>query len=197
MAILSGARNQGNSDLAQRIFNKIQLTFSNQHAGIVTTASVLLANTFATAEDIKKSSKIKGTIYESNIKKTCGISWTEVNGELVVSVKFSNFNQEIASPIFFISNSFLFEEFRAHDRRNPRSSEMYEELNRLSNELINAEHQFDASWITRPIANDESITSVLCGHSEKLALAYNLIQKSIPSPIQITENLRVCDDCRS
>jgi len=92
---------------------------------------------------------------------------------------------------------FFFQQFRAHDRSHPRSSEIYEELNRLSAELIKHGHQFDASWITRPIANDENVASVLCGHSERLALAFNFIHKSIPSLIQSTKNLRVCGDCRS
>ncbi|CAF5182210.1 unnamed protein product, partial [Rotaria magnacalcarata] len=37
--------------------------------------------------------------------------------------------------------------------------------------------------------------SVLCGHSEKLAIAFNFIQHSRPSSMQITKNLRVCGDC--
>ena len=42
----------------------------------------------------------------------------------------------------------------------------------------------------------ESIESVLNGHSERLALAFNFIQRPIPTRIQITKNLRICGDCR-
>ncbi|CAF5131743.1 unnamed protein product, partial [Rotaria sp. Silwood1] len=56
-------------------------------------------------------------------------------------------------------------------------------------------HTFDSSWITRKLDTYESIQSVLCGHSEKLAIAFNLIQRPIPSTIQITKNLRICGDC--
>ena len=66
----------------------------------------------------------------------------------------------------------------------------------MSAELIENGYRFDSSWITRPIKEYESIQSVLCGHSEKLAIAYNFIQRPIPSVIQITKNLRVCGDCR-
>lgn len=43
---------------------------------------------------------------------------------------------------------------------------------------------------------DETVESVLNGHSERLALAFNFIHDPIPSPIQITKNLRICGDCR-
>ena len=43
---------------------------------------------------------------------------------------------------------------------------------------------------------DETIASLLCGHSERLAIAFNFIQNPVPSRIQIVKNLRVCGDCR-
>ena len=91
---------------------------------------------------------------------------------------------------------FSFQEFRAHDRSHPRSPEIYAELGRLSDEMKEHGHQYDSSWVIRPLKDDETIESVLCGHSEKLAIAYNLIQQPRPSFIQITKNLRVCGDCR-
>jgi hypothetical protein len=63
-------------------------------------------------------------------------------------------------------------------------------------ELIKDGHKFDASWISRPIRQDETYISVLCGHSEKLALAFHLIDQPSPSFIQITNNIRLCGDCR-
>jgi hypothetical protein len=66
----------------------------------------------------------------------------------------------------------------------------------MADELIEYGHKFDSTWITRPMNEDETIESVLCGHSEKLALAYNFIQRTKPSIIHMTKNLRVCGDCR-
>jgi len=91
----------------------------------------------------------------------------------------------------------IFQQCKAHDRSYCRSSEIYAEIDRLTRELVEYGHTFDASWITRPLREDESIESVLCGHSEKLAIAYNFIQRPVPSIIQITKNLRVCGDCRT
>ena len=73
---------------------------------------------------------------------------------------------------------------------------MYAELDRLSKELEENGHQYDPSWITRPLQNDETVESVLCGHSERLAIAFNLMQQPQPTFIQLTKNLRICGDCR-
>ncbi len=63
-------------------------------------------------------------------------------------------------------------------------------------ELKEHGYQCDASWISRPMMNDETEESILSGHSERLAIAFNLIQHPIPTRIQIMNNLRVCGDCR-
>ncbi len=69
-------------------------------------------------------------------------------------------------------------------------------MKQIANELIEHGHKFDASWITRQIHEGETIESILCGHSEKLAIAFNFIRGRRPSFIQVTKNLRICGDCR-
>jgi len=69
-------------------------------------------------------------------------------------------------------------------------------MKKISNELIEYGHKFDESWITRQMNDGETIESILCGHSEKLAIAFNFIKGRRPSFIQVTKNLRVCGDCR-
>ncbi len=66
----------------------------------------------------------------------------------------------------------------------------------MSHELVQHGFQFDPSWITRGLREDETIESVLCGHSEKLAIAFHFIRGRRPSFIQATKNLRICGDCR-
>ena len=87
-------------------------------------------------------------------------------------------------------------EFQAHDRSHRQSDEIYAETERMANDLREAGHQFDSSWVTRPLQPDETIETVLCGHSERLALAFHFIQKPTPTFIQLTKNLRICGDCR-
>ncbi|CAF2087329.1 unnamed protein product [Rotaria magnacalcarata] len=88
-------------------------------------------------------------------------------------------------------------QFKAHDRSHSRSKEIYADAERISSELIKHGHNYDSSWITRPLHENETIESVLCAHSERLAIAFNFIQETKPSFIQITKNLRVCGDCRN
>lgn len=86
--------------------------------------------------------------------------------------------------------------FHAHDRSHPRSAEIYDQVNEMSTKLKEHGHEYDSAWVTRPLNNNESVESMLCGHSEKLAIAFNLMQRPQPTFIQITKNLRVCGDCR-
>ncbi|CAF1176710.1 unnamed protein product [Didymodactylos carnosus] len=170
MAILSAARNQRNPSLAQKIFDHIQAHFHDQQY-YVTPAAVLLANTYALSGHWSTASDIRMKINQSGMKKMAGLSWTVIDGKIV--------------------------KFRAHDRSHRRSEEIYAELERLTNELIKHGYKCDTSWITRPMTNDETGESVLSGHSERLAIAFNLIQRPIPARIQIMKNLRVCGDCHT
>jgi hypothetical protein len=57
-------------------------------------------------------------------------------------------------------------------------------------------YQPDSTWVTRPLLGDETIEIILCGHSERLALAWNFVVNPNAIFIQITKNLRICGDCR-
>ena len=86
--------------------------------------------------------------------------------------------------------------FRAHDHTHPLSEEIYDEVKRMTDELVQHGHRFDPAWLTRLLGEHETIESVLCGHSEKLAIAFHFIRGRRPSFIQVTKNLRICGDCR-
>ena len=59
------------------------------------------------------------------------------------------------------------------------------------------EHGYEpnAGSVARPRQDDESVEAALCGYSEKLAIAYNLIEVTQPSVIELTNNLRIGADC--
>ncbi|CAF0805328.1 unnamed protein product [Adineta ricciae] len=168
MALLSGARNAKNSDLAEKTFHRIQKHFPQLKDRIVA-ASVLLANVYASIGQIDQSFSLKKQLSQSGLKKTSGVSYNEVNGKIYA--------------------------FRAHDSSHPQSKEIYEEIDKINQELISHGHDYDSSWITRPLHSDETVESVLCGHSERLAIAWNFVVHPNASRIQITENLRICGDC--
>ncbi|CAF0885705.1 unnamed protein product [Adineta ricciae] len=168
MALLSGARNVNDSHLAQDIYNRMKKLFP-QNADPLTAAAVLLTNVYASSGDMRKASDIQNQLQSSGAKKKVGLSWTAVNGQLF--------------------------QFRAHDRSHPRSTEIYAEIKKISDELIQHGFQYDSTWITRPLNEHETIESALCGHSERLAIAWNFVGNPHTKRIQVTKNLRVCGDC--
>ena len=86
MSILSAARNQRNPLLAQKIYDRIQ-PYLNDEKNYATSATVLLANTYALAGDLTTASMIRTQMNQSGWKKLAGLSWTVVNGKVVVSLK--------------------------------------------------------------------------------------------------------------
>ncbi len=86
VAILSAARNQRNPLLAQKIYDRIQPYLKDQEI-YATSATVLLANTYALAGDLTAASMIRMKMNQSGLKKLPGLSWTVVNGKIVVNRK--------------------------------------------------------------------------------------------------------------
>ncbi|CAF3118875.1 unnamed protein product, partial [Rotaria sp. Silwood2] len=110
-------------------------------------SAILLANVYSSLDEHQQGRDFRSNqIRELKEKVKEGLSWTEVNGEIV--------------------------QFTAHDHSHPRSSEIYDELDRLSAELIEHGYKFDST------------------------IAFNFIQRPIPSIIQVTKNLRICGDCQ-
>jgi len=50
-------------------------------------------------------------------------------------------------------------------------------------------------WITREPTDDRNIEETIQQHSERLAIAFCLISTPESTRIQLTKNLRICDDC--
>ncbi|CAF1149845.1 unnamed protein product [Rotaria sordida] len=169
MSMLSSARSARNTSLSRKIFDRIQSNFSDVQS-CLTSVTVLLADTYALSGNKLIASNIRTKLSQSSMKKAVGYSWTVISGKIF--------------------------KFRAHDRSHPCSQEIYVELDRLQNELIEHGYKYDESWIIRPLENGETAQSILSGHSERLAIALNLIQRPTPTRIQIVNNLRICGDCR-
>ncbi len=190
MALLSGARNCRDSVLSEKIYNRMKILFSDQKDALKSGA-ILLGNTYSALGDYEKAETIRSNrINEYGKKVRPGLSWTEVDGEIVVKRFLSIINKIYKQLIWF------FQAFTAHDRSHLFSEEIHAEMKQIAKELIEHGHKFDGSWITREMHEGETIESSLCGHSEKLAIAFNFIRGRKPSFIQVTKNLRICGDCR-
>jgi len=83
---LSGARNQKNSYLSQQIFDRMKKLFPALHNQLAT-ASILLANVYASSGEMEKASDIRIQLHKSGIKKQVGLAWTAPNGQIFVSLQ--------------------------------------------------------------------------------------------------------------
>ncbi|CAF1495639.1 unnamed protein product, partial [Rotaria sordida] len=168
-AILSGARNSHQHILSKKIYDRMKILFPDEKETLKS-GSILLCNTYSSVGDYQEAVNIRSKrIRELGIKVKPGVSWTEFNGEIL--------------------------EFKVNDRSHPQSKEIHAKAKYISGVLIKYGYNYDSSWITRPLREDETIESVLCTHSEQLAIAYHFVQQENPKFIQITKNLRVCGNC--
>ncbi|GKC15688.1 pentatricopeptide repeat-containing protein [Tanacetum coccineum] len=76
--------------------------------------------------------------------------------------------------------------FTARDKSHPESDVIYHKLAQINDTLKRVEGY-----------TEKDKAEMLNGHSERLAIAYGLLNTSEGTPIRITKNLRVCDDCHA
>ncbi|KAL6041304.1 Pentatricopeptide repeat protein [Balamuthia mandrillaris] len=131
---------------------------------------VVLSNIFAAAGQWADVEKVRNEMKERKVKKEPGRSWITVDGQV---------------------HSFV-----VKDCSHPRSVEIYQELDRLSQQMKTAGYKPDTDWVLHDVP-DEQKEVELCAHSEKLAIAFGLLSTSPGEPLCIIKNLRVCGDCHT
>ncbi|RZC78610.1 hypothetical protein C5167_002832 [Papaver somniferum] len=128
---------------------------------------VLLSNIYTNAENMEGVARVRVMIRERKLRKEPGCSYVELKGKVHL--------------------------FIAGDRNHPRTNEIYEMLNRLE-ELIEESYGTEAKNEKR--RRSEETTSTSAGvHSEKLAVAFGLLNTTADTEIVIIKNLRICGDC--
>lgn len=85
-------------------------------------------------------------------------------------------------------------EFIAGDKSHPQSERIYEMLAEMSVRLNNVGYRPMTSLVLQDV-DEQAKEDVLAHHSEKLAIAFGLLNTASQSLIRIVKNLRVCDDC--
>ncbi|KAG9458760.1 hypothetical protein H6P81_003268 [Aristolochia fimbriata] len=131
---------------------------------------VLLANLYAQAgrwEDVKSVRKL---MRERGLRKIAGCSSIELNHEV--------------------------HEFHAGDMTHPFIKEIYTKLDEVRQRLEEEGYTPDTTQVLADIGEEEKETA-LYRHSEKLAIAFGLINTKPASTIHIIKNLRVCPDCHA
>eukprot|EP01018_Ginkgo_biloba_P013178 Gb_21049 [translate_table: standard] len=131
---------------------------------------VLLSNIYAAVGRWVDSENVRRMMKDRRVKKTPGYSWIEVNKQV---------------------HSFLI-----GDRSHPQTQKIYAELESLFSQMKVAGYVPDTRFVLHDV-EEEQKEQILCHHSEKLAIAFGLINTSPGTNIRIIKNLRMCSDCHS
>ena len=88
VAILSGARNSRDYLLSEKVYAKMKTLFSDQKGALIA-GSILLCNIYSSIGNHQQAQNSRSTRLETFGKQVkIGLSWTEVNGEIVVRDTF-------------------------------------------------------------------------------------------------------------
>ncbi|CAI9103854.1 OLC1v1002427C1 [Oldenlandia corymbosa var. corymbosa] len=131
---------------------------------------VMLSNMYAEAGMWEEVKDLRIQLKSEGVKKTPGCSWTEVNGK-----------------------SHL---FRGGDRSHLQAEQIYLLLKELPERIKAAGYMPDTSFALHDVSEEEKEQS-LNAHSEKLAVAFGLLNTSPDTVIRVTKNLRICGDCHT
>ncbi|KAM2956931.1 hypothetical protein FF2_024002 [Malus domestica] len=132
---------------------------------------VVLSNLYAAADQWEKVSQVREMMRKKGVKKDPGCSSIEHRGVL--------------------------HEFIVGDKSHPRTEEIYSKLSEIREKLKSVGHVPDTSQVLLCLEEEKEKEAELENHSERLAIAFGLINSEAGSPIRIIKNLRVCSDCHS
>lgn len=131
---------------------------------------VLLADIYAEAEMWDEVKRVRKRLDSRELQKVPGRSWIEVRRTIY--------------------------SFTSVDEFNPQGEQLHALLVNLSNEMKQRGYTPQTKVVLYDLDEEEKERIVL-GHSEKLAVAFGLINTSKGDTIRITKNLRLCEDCHS
>ncbi|OVA13259.1 Pentatricopeptide repeat [Macleaya cordata] len=131
---------------------------------------VLLSNIYAKMFRWEKKTKIRKMMEKKGIRKVPGCTMIELNSEIY--------------------------EFVAGDRTHDRDEEIYKMVDEMGREIKKAGYVPATSDVLLDI-DDEDKEDTLNRHSEKIAIAFALLNSPPRTAIRIVKNLRVCGDCHS
>ncbi|KAF5198681.1 Pentatricopeptide repeat-containing protein [Thalictrum thalictroides] len=132
---------------------------------------VLLSNIYAAAGQWDKVSMVRKNLKARGVKKVPGCSFIEHNDKL--------------------------HKFIVGDRSHPQTEEIYSKLSEMRERLICAGYIPDLTQVLLCIEGEKEKEAELSNHSERLAIAFGLINLEAGRPICIVKNLRVCNDCHN
>ncbi|XP_078444471.1 tetratricopeptide repeat (TPR)-like superfamily protein isoform X2 [Wolffia australiana] len=131
---------------------------------------VLLSNMYAKVGNWRGVDEIRSLVKSRGLKKTPGWASMELGSEVHI----------------FFTGSFS----------HPLSIEIYEELNSLHGKMKALGYVPDFGFVLQDVEEDEK-EHILFSHSERLAIAFGLINLPPGTSVSVFKNLRVCGDCHT
>ncbi|CAN6464609.1 unnamed protein product [Victoria cruziana] len=128
----------------------------------------------------------------SNVYAASG-KWNEV-GRLREVMKFKGMKKPAACSMIEFDGEV--HAFYSSDRSFPDLGQLYRKAETLTMEVRELGYVPDPSCVLHDV-EDEDKEHIVSFHSEKLALAFGLMHTSPGTPIQVTNNLRICCDCHT
>ncbi|KAG9457748.1 hypothetical protein H6P81_002256 [Aristolochia fimbriata] len=129
---------------------------------------VILSNIYASVGKWEDVQRLRDLMVDRGLTKSPGCSWIEIKNKTHV--------------------------FGAHDRSHPDSDNIYRKLEDLGDQIARAGYVPLTKFVLLDVEEAEK-KRLLCSHSERLAIAYGLMNAPSRGPIRIAKNLRVCGDC--
>ncbi|KAJ4961418.1 hypothetical protein NE237_021328 [Protea cynaroides] len=131
---------------------------------------VLLSNIYAAAGRWGDVEKVRQKMRKKGVKKVVAYSSVEASSEVHV--------------------------FHGGDRSHPLSSNIYEALAELIKLIKSTGYMPNTTEVLHDVQMEEK-DATLSTHSEKLAVAFGLINVRPQSSIRVIKNLRICNDCHT
>ncbi|KAJ0985997.1 hypothetical protein J5N97_004353 [Dioscorea zingiberensis] len=129
---------------------------------------VLLSNIYALAGRMDRVEKIRNVMIRRGLKKQTGYSLIEID--------------------------FVGHVFRMGDTSHPQTMQIYDYLEELMHKLRTAGYMPETESVLHELEEEER-EYALRFHSEKLAIAFGLMNTGNDVVIRIVKNLRMCGDC--
>ncbi|XP_021847810.1 pentatricopeptide repeat-containing protein At1g20230 [Spinacia oleracea] len=131
---------------------------------------VLLSNIFVAGKLWGEASKYRKIMEEKGMSKPPGCSWIQVKNKVYT--------------------------FAVGDKSNEQSDEITKFLNDIRYKVRLAGYFPNTDFVLQDLDQEEK-EEVLCNHSEKLAVAFGLLNLNGESSIRVFKNLRICGDCHN
>ncbi|KAI3693937.1 hypothetical protein L1987_76893 [Smallanthus sonchifolius] len=131
---------------------------------------IMLSNLYSSKGQWEDAARIRRLMKSRGVNKEPGYSWMEINSKVY--------------------------SFMSEDRRHEKSNLIYLKIDEVMMLIREAGYVPDMNFALHNI-DEEGKELGLAYHSEKLAVAFGLLELPRGMPIRIYKNLRVCGDCHT